>query len=90
MQTQIKPNKQRAIFLATRQLPEFICDAVNLEGINITLPEVQTLFRGNHHRRAQTERSENDRFYDKLPRPKDHRHHERITTNYSSASSFSS
>ena len=27
-------------------MPEFVCDAVNLEGINITLPEVQTLLDG--------------------------------------------
>ena len=29
--------------LAKRQLTEFVYDAVNLEGINLTLPEVQTL-----------------------------------------------
>ena len=34
----IKPNKEKAIFLAKRQLPEFVCDAVNLEGINFTRP----------------------------------------------------
>ncbi len=32
--------------LAKRQLAEFVCDAVNLEGINFTLPEVQTLLDG--------------------------------------------
>jgi Fic family protein len=32
--------------LAKRQLAEFVCDAVNLEGINYTLPEVQTLLYG--------------------------------------------
>lgn len=32
--------------LAKRQLAELVCDAVNLEGINYTLPEVQTLLDG--------------------------------------------
>lgn len=32
--------------LAKRQMAEFVCDAVNLEGINFTLPEVQTLLDG--------------------------------------------
>ncbi len=32
--------------LAKRQLAEFVCDAVNLEGINFTLPEIQTLLDG--------------------------------------------
>lgn len=41
-----KPNQQKAIFLAKKQLPEFVCDAVNLEGINYTVPEVQTLLQG--------------------------------------------
>ena len=41
-----KPNQQKAVFLAKRQLPEFICDAVNLEGINYSVPEVQTLLQG--------------------------------------------
>jgi Fic family protein len=42
----IKPNQSKAIFLAKRQLPELVHDAVNLEGINYTLPEVQTLLDG--------------------------------------------
>lgn len=42
----MKPNKQKAIMLARRQLPELVCDAVNLEGINFTLPEIQTLLDG--------------------------------------------
>jgi Fic family protein len=42
----IKPNKTKAIMLAKRQLPEFVCDAVNLEGINFTLPEIITLLDG--------------------------------------------
>lgn len=42
----IKPNQKKALFLAKKQLPEFVCDAVNLEGINFTLPEVQTLLDG--------------------------------------------
>ena len=32
--------------LAKRQLPEFVYDAVNLEGINFTLPEIMTLLDG--------------------------------------------
>lgn len=42
----IIPNKQKAIFLAKRQLAEFIYDAVNLENIPYTLPEIQTLLQG--------------------------------------------
>lgn len=45
-QWDMKPNKAKAIMLAKRQLPEFVCDAVNLEGINLTLPEIQTLLDG--------------------------------------------
>ena len=40
------PNRAKAMMLARRQLAEFICDAVNLEGISYTLPEVQTLLDG--------------------------------------------
>ena len=42
----IKPDKAKAIMLVKRQLAEFVCDAVNLEGINFTLPEIQTLLDG--------------------------------------------
>ena len=42
----MQPNKAKALVLAKRMLPEFICDAVNLEGINYTLPEIQTLLDG--------------------------------------------
>ena len=42
----MKPNKAKAMMLAKRQLAEFVCDAVNLEGINLTLPEIQTLLDG--------------------------------------------
>ncbi|CAK8716419.1 hypothetical protein KKHLCK_05545 [Candidatus Electrothrix laxa] len=40
------PNKAKALMLAKRQLSELVCDAINLEGINYTLPEVQTLLDG--------------------------------------------
>ncbi len=40
------PNKAKATMLAKRQLAEFVYDAVNLEGINYTLPEIQTLLDG--------------------------------------------
>jgi Fic family protein len=43
---QIFPNPAKVLMLAKRQLSEFVCDAVNLEGINMTLPEVQTLLDG--------------------------------------------
>jgi hypothetical protein len=42
----IKPNKAKALMLAKRQLVEFVWDAVTLEGINFTLPEIQTLLDG--------------------------------------------
>ncbi len=42
----IIPNLQKALFLAKRQLPEFVYDAVNLEGIHYTMPEIQTLLDG--------------------------------------------
>ncbi|MFZ1343049.1 Fic family protein [Thiothrix eikelboomii] len=43
---QMQPNPAKALMLAKRQLSEFVYDAVNLEGINMTLPEVQTLLEG--------------------------------------------
>lgn len=42
----MKPDKGKALMLAKRQLAEFVCDAVNLEGIPFTLPEIQTLLDG--------------------------------------------
>ena len=45
-QWNMKPHKAKAIMLAKRQLAEFVCDAVNLEGIHFTLPEIQTLLDG--------------------------------------------
>ncbi len=42
----IKNNRKKAIFLAKKQLPELVCDTVNLEGINYTLPEIMTLIDG--------------------------------------------
>ncbi|MFI4955547.1 MAG: Fic family protein [Gammaproteobacteria bacterium] len=42
----IIPNKKKALFFAKRELPVMVCDAVNLEGINYTLPEIQTLLDG--------------------------------------------
>ena len=42
----MKPNNDKALMLARRQLSELVCDAVNLEGINFTLPEIQTLLEG--------------------------------------------
>ena len=42
----IQPNRDKALMLARRQLAELVCDAVNLEGIPFTLPEIQTLLDG--------------------------------------------
>ena len=44
--SKIIPNKNKALMLAKKALAELVCDAVNLEGINFTLPEVQTLLDG--------------------------------------------
>ncbi len=40
------PNKKMALFIAKKQLVSLVYDAVNLEGINFTIPEVQTLLEG--------------------------------------------
>lgn len=40
------PSRQKALMIAKRQLAELVFDAVNLEGINFTLPEIQTLLDG--------------------------------------------
>lgn len=45
-QWKMNSNKAKAMMLAKRQLAEFVYDAVNLEGINFTLPEIQTLLDG--------------------------------------------
>jgi len=42
----MKPDKAKAMMLAKRELPVFVYDAVKLEGINFTLPEIQTLLDG--------------------------------------------
>ncbi len=42
----MKPNKGKAMMIARKQLSELVWDAVNLEGINFTLPEIQTLLEG--------------------------------------------
>ena len=43
---QMKPNQNMAKQLAVRALATLVFDAVNLEGVAITLPEVQTLLDG--------------------------------------------
>jgi len=40
------PDKNRALMHTKRMMPEFVCDAVNLEGLNFTIPEIQTLLDG--------------------------------------------
>jgi len=45
-QWKMTPNKPKAMMLAKRELASFVYDAVNLEGINFTLPEIQTLLDG--------------------------------------------
>ena len=39
-------NKRLAKYLAIREVPSLVCEAVNLEGVLITLPEVQTILDG--------------------------------------------
>lgn len=43
---QIKANKAKALMLAKREIAVFVLDAVELEGIHFTLPEIQTLLEG--------------------------------------------
>lgn len=42
----MKPNIPLAKQLAKRDVPALVCDAVNLEGVAMTLPEVQTILDG--------------------------------------------
>ena len=42
----MSPNKAKALMLAQRDVSVFVYDAVRLEGINFTLPEIQTLLQG--------------------------------------------
>lgn len=42
----IKPNKDKALMLAQREIGVLVHDSVLLEGINFTLPEVNTLLEG--------------------------------------------
>lgn len=42
----LNPNREKALFFAKKQLLELVFDAVNLEGVRFTLPEVQTLLDG--------------------------------------------
>ena len=42
----IIPNQDKALMLAQREVAVFVYDAVQLEGINFTLPEIQTLLQG--------------------------------------------
>lgn len=42
----MKPNIRLAKQLAKRDVPALVCDAVNLEGVAMTLPEVQTILDG--------------------------------------------
>jgi Fic family protein len=46
MDQNIKPSRDKALMLAQRALGELVYDAVQLEGINFTLPEVLTLLDG--------------------------------------------
>jgi hypothetical protein len=43
---QISPNKDLALMLAKREVSVLVHDAVALEGIHFTLPEIQTLLEG--------------------------------------------
>ncbi len=42
----MQPNIRLALQLAKRDVPALVCDAVNLEGVAMTLPEVQTILDG--------------------------------------------
>jgi prophage maintenance system killer protein len=42
----IQPSQKKALMIAKKQLAELVYDAVNLEGIPFTLPEIQTLLDG--------------------------------------------
>ena len=42
----MKPNIKMALQLAKRDIPALVYDAVNLEGVAMTLPEVQTILDG--------------------------------------------
>ncbi len=42
----IKPNKKLALFLAKKELTSLVYDTVQLEGVNYTIPEVQTMLDG--------------------------------------------
>ncbi len=42
----MKPNRRLAKYLAIREVPALVYEAVNLEGVAITLPEVQTILDG--------------------------------------------
>ncbi len=42
----MKPNLDKALMIAKRQLAELVHDAVNLEGLHFSLPEIQTLLDG--------------------------------------------
>ena len=42
----IKPNRELALMLAKREVSVLVHDAVALEGIHFTLPEIQTLLEG--------------------------------------------
>lgn len=42
----MKANRRLAKHLAIREVPALVCEAVNLEGVALTLPEVQTILDG--------------------------------------------
>jgi Fic family protein len=44
--SKIKPNRDKALMLAKRAVGVLVHDSILLEGINFTLPEVQTLLEG--------------------------------------------
>jgi len=46
IQWKMRPSKAKAVILAKHLLAEFVYDAVNLERINLTFPEIQTLLDG--------------------------------------------
>lgn len=42
----IPPDREMALYIAKKSLPEMVFDSVRLEGINYSFPEIQTLLDG--------------------------------------------
>ncbi|KXS54505.1 MAG: filamentation induced by cAMP protein fic [Marinobacter sp. T13-3] len=56
------PNRDKALMLAQKAVSVFVYDAVQLEGINFTLPEVQTLLQVRIPANVTGHSGDRDRF----------------------------